>query len=136
MSNSRKRLGYVVIGVVVYAVALTVFWAARPLVDDVPVGMDWTPTVQDPPKAQRLVSQEVACSTLFAADARPDEPLPVLVEQPEGRDPLDFQREPCELVQRDARILFGLNVVAVLALLGGAVAVRRRLPRIDEAFTV
>ncbi|MEZ5249406.1 MAG: hypothetical protein R2713_09415 [Ilumatobacteraceae bacterium] len=57
MSNSRKRLGYVVIGVVVYAVALTVFWAARPLVDDVPVGMDWTPTVQDPPKAQRLVSQ-------------------------------------------------------------------------------
>jgi hypothetical protein len=78
---------------------LVVLWAARPLTDTVPVGMDWTPTLQQPPATQRLVSQEVECNTLFDSSARDDEPLPTLTPQPEGRAALDYQRET---VQRRA----------------------------------
>ncbi len=131
MSKLSKRLVAAIVAVVVYALVISVFWAARPLEDAVPVGMDYSPLLLTPPEPQRLLSQDVECNTLFAGSARPDEPLPVLPTQPADRPPLDYQREPCELVQRDARVLLGLNVVAVALALGGLVWALRRVRRGD-----
>jgi hypothetical protein len=132
MSRISKRLVVAIVAVILYAVAVTVFWAARPLTDAVPVGIDYSPLLLTPPEPQRLISQDVECNTLFAGSARPDEPLPVLAVQPADRPPLEFQREPCELVHRDAQLLFGLNVVAVIVALGGLGWALRRVRRTDD----
>ena len=132
MSRISKRLLAVAAAIVVYAALLVVLWAARPLTDTVPVGMDWTPTLQQPPATQRLVSQEVECKTMFDSSARDDEPLPTLTPKPEGRAALDYQREPCSAVQRDARILLGLDIVAIAAAGAGLVLLSRRLRRPDS----
>ncbi len=131
MSSSRRRLILLACAVVAYAVVLTGVWAARPLHDSIPVGMDWSPTVQTPPKGQRLVSQEVECNTLFANQARPDDALATLTAQPEGYSALEFQREPCTLVHSNARILFAVNVVAVAGLLALIALVAARSRRLE-----
>ncbi|MCX6522447.1 MAG: hypothetical protein NTZ21_17455 [Actinobacteria bacterium] len=132
MSRPAKRLGLIAIAILAYYVILVGVWASRPLEDSVPVGLDWTPTVLVPPKGQQLVSQRVDCNTLFSGDARPDEPLPALTEQPKGRDALAFQREPCVLVHTDAQRNFAINTIAVVALLGGLGFVARRSKRDGE----
>jgi hypothetical protein len=118
--------------IVVHFALVVGLWAVRPLEDSIPVGMDWSPTVADPPAAQRLVSQDVECNSLFDSSPRPDEPLPELTPQPEGRQPLDFQREPCELVHSQARIVFGLDVLFTIGSLTGLAWIGRRLRRRDE----
>lgn len=128
MPITSQRLALAASAVVLYAVVLLSVWALRPLDDAVPVGIDWTPTIATPPTAQRLVSIDVECNTLFASTPRGDEPLPELTPQPDGRPPLEFQREPCALVQADARRNLALNSVFVFGALGaiGYLALRQR----------
>ncbi|MFN8023519.1 MAG: hypothetical protein U0Q03_18465 [Acidimicrobiales bacterium] len=135
MPRLSKRLVLALAVVAVYAVFVGV-WAARPLSDSVPVGMDYSQTVLKPPGPQRLVSQEVECNSLFESAARDDTPLPELTTQPKGVDPLDYQREPCVLVHRNARILFAIDIVAVLVAVAGLVLLSRRLRRADPLPTL
>jgi hypothetical protein len=113
MSPTSRKLGLASLAVLLYAVVLSVVWASRPLEDSVPVGIDYTPAVAIPPSSPKLTSQVVECNTLFASAPRPDGPLPELTPQPEGFPELAYQREPCALVQADARRNLALNVVAV-----------------------
>lgn len=135
MTHVPKPLRIAFVAVVLHAVLVVALWAVQPLEDNVPVGVDWSPTALVPPQNERLVSQQVACNSLFASSARPDEPLPTLVSQPEGRQPLEYQREPCELVQQQARIVFGLDVAFTIAALVGLVWSTRRLRRRDAELT-
>jgi hypothetical protein len=132
MSRLSKRLVYALIALVVYAALLVGLWAARPLHDSVPVGIDYSPTVLTPPGPQRLVSQEVECNTLFDSAARDDAPLPELTAQPKGRPDLAYQRTPCALVHRDARLLFGLDLLAVAAAIAVVALVWRRVRRHED----
>jgi hypothetical protein len=121
MSARRRR--FIVLGVVVLSVwfVLSVVATVRPQADAVPVGTDHTA------EPARLVSVEVACNGPFDSPARADGPLPVLTPQPAGRPPLEFQRPPCELVQRNARLLLGVDVAFfVLVLGGGALLLSKR----------
>lgn len=115
-------------------VVMVVGWAIRPLHDSVPVGTDWSPTVAVPPKAQRQVSQRVSCNSLFADSPRGNDQLPTLTPQPEGRRALAYEREPCDLVQRDARLVFALDSIVTLVLLAGLLvyAVRKSEPHADD----
>lgn len=120
MTGKRRAATVIFVVVALWAIGLAV-WAARPLHDSVPVGIDQTLTTP------RLVSQDVDCNSLFAGSPRPDEPLPALTVQPEGAQPLAFQRTPCVLVQDQARVLFVVNAVMALgAAAGGATLLRRR----------
>lgn len=89
------------------------FWALQPLTDSVPVGVDYTLTTS------ANVSVAVDCNMLFDNSRRPDEPLPPLNVQPEGKPQLAFEREPCVLVQDQSRIVFVLDTVAFAAVMGG-----------------
>jgi hypothetical protein len=107
-----------------------VFWALQPLSDSVPVGIDYTRQPAAP------VSVTVECQTLFASTPISDEPLPPLKEQPKGAPPLDYQREPCVIVQQQARIVFAVDTAALVAVLVGFVwlaARRRRSAPVDQA---
>jgi hypothetical protein len=106
----------------VWYLLVVVFWALQPLTDAVPVGIDYT---QSPPAA---VSVTVDCQSLFASAPRGDSPLPTLKEQPKGSPPLGYQREPCVIVQQQARIVFAIDTAAFLVVMVGFVwlAVRRR----------
>lgn len=106
-----------VAGTVWFAVVMV--WALRPQTDTVPVGIDYNLV---PPAA---VTQDVECNELFAASAARGA-LPTLTPQPEKAPALDFQRSPCALVQRNGRIVFGLDVVFYLVLVAGAVVALRR----------
>ena len=107
---------------VVWYVLVLVFWALQPLSDSVPVGIDYT---RQPPAP---VSVTVECQSLFDSTPISDEPLPPLKEQPKGAPPLDYQREPCVIVQHQARIVFAIDTAAFVAVLVGFVwlGVRRR----------
>lgn len=132
MSSVSKPLRIAFVALIVHFALVVGLWAVRPLEDSIPVGMDWSPTVQDPPAPQRLVSQDVECNSLFDSSPRPDEPLPVLTPQPEDRAALAFQREPCELVHSQARIVFGLDLIFTIAALTGIVWAGRRLRGRDD----
>jgi hypothetical protein len=99
--------------------ALVIMWAVRPQTDTVPVGLDHNVT---PPAA---VTQDVECNELFASSAVRGA-LPTLTPQPDTVPALDYQRRPCALVQRNGRIIFGLDVVFYLVLVAGAVVAFRR----------
>ncbi len=97
------------------------FWAARPLSDTVPVGVDNTL------KTPASVSIHVSCNTLFRSAPRPDSPLPALAAQPAGQPPLAYSHTPCAQTHREARGLFVFDTFCVV----GAIAlvlwlVRRR----------
>lgn len=117
MSASGKRLSLAAVAISVYFVLLMAVWATRPLHDTVPVGIDRTPTTAVPPKPEQAISQRVECNSLFAQDSRPSENLPKLTPQPKGVPALAYQREPCKLVQSQARLLLIINSLVVLALM-------------------
>jgi len=121
---SKARRIIIVSGLLLTAWFLVVaVWAVRPQTDAVPVGTDYT---LSPP---RLVSVEVRCNSLFDSSARPDEPLPTLTPQPATTPPvpeLAFQRTPCELVRRNARILLAIDVAFYLLVMGAGIAVLTR----------
>jgi hypothetical protein len=111
MSRLRRNLLLAIVAVVVLYGLSVVIWAAQPLEDSVPVGVDYT---LDPP-AGRRVSQEVECNTLLSSSARDSSPLPTLKAQPATAPELGYQRAPCIAVQEDARKIFALNTLVALA---------------------
>lgn len=115
-----------VVGTVWFALVLV--WALRPQSDTVPVGIDYnvTPGV--------AVTQDVECNELFASSAVRGT-LPMLAPQPAKAPDLDYQRSPCTLVQRNGRIVFGLDVVFYLVLVAGAVVALRRGRSSDAALS-
>jgi hypothetical protein len=122
----RRRLALVGAAAIVWYVCILAFWALQPLTDSVPVGVDNTL------KTPANVSVSVKCNTLFDSAPRVESPLPTLKVQPEGSPPLAFQREPCVSVHTQARIVFALDSILFLAVLGGLgwLVLRRR--RIEE----
>lgn len=118
MTQRRKWLLTATAVVVVWFAAVLVFWALRPLHDSVPVGLD----VNGAP-----VSQDVECTTLFDSHAIDAGALPVL------EPPFEYTREACSAVQRDARLVFGIDVgVAVLALAAISLVAVRTRGRVDD----
>ena len=97
--------------VVWYVVVLV--WALRPLSDSVPIGLD---------ADKRPVSQTVECNGLFDGTAI-EGTLPVVVA------PNDYTRSACTAVQRDARVVFGLDTVAFVLGIALLVVARRRALR-------
>src|SRR4051812_48550562 len=101
---AARRVATIGVGAaIVWYVVVLVFWALQPLSDSVPVGIDYTKTPAGP------ASVTVECQTLFGSAPLSDQPLPPLKQQPPSAPPLNFQREPCALVQRQARIVFALD---------------------------
>ncbi|MCU1393816.1 MAG: hypothetical protein JWM34_2244 [Ilumatobacteraceae bacterium] len=104
--------------VAVWYVIVLFGWALRPLHDSIPIGVD--------PATSRPVSQPVTCNTLFAGSAHdgalPTLPtlLPLFVGQ------YEYNRVACDLVQKDARIVFGLDTLGAIVVAGGLVYVALR----------
>ena len=114
------------VALIAWYVIVLLLWAVQPLSDSIPVGVDRSPTLLVPPKPQKQISKTVDCNTLFASSAHDGSALPALPVQPERYAPLEYLRAACTAVQRDARIVFGLNTLFVLVGLAGLVLVNRR----------
>jgi hypothetical protein len=125
MSRLPRNLLRVAAALALAYVVIVVTWAIRPIDDAVPVGVraDGTKT-----------SVTVECNSLFSADARDDEPLPTLDSVPPQFSPQAYQRTPCTLAHRNARILFGIDTImiggAIAALCLVAVRLKRRPPEL------
>jgi hypothetical protein len=88
-------------------VCILIFWALQPLADAVPVGIDYTLKQPTP------VSVTVECNRLFDGAARGGA-LPALTVQPQDKPKLGYQREPCAIVHRQARMVFALDTASIL----------------------
>src|SRR4051794_2646323 len=129
MFAARRVAAIGLCAAILWYVLVLVFWALQPLSDSVPVGIDYT---KSPPAP---VSVTVDCHTLFDSSARSGEALPPLKEQPATAPPLQYQRQPCALVQRQARIVFALDTAAFLAVIvgfGWLTLSRRRSSPVDQ----
>ena len=131
MSSGRRSVLIAAVGLLVWYAITLGFWALRPLSDSVPAGKDRRPAA-NAPADQKIgpevaYSQKVACNNLFAFAAGP-RVLPVLPVQPEGINKLGYQRTPCASVHSQARVLFILNTVFVIAVfgIGGWLLMRHR----------
>jgi len=123
MPRGPRRILLIAAGAVaVWYIVILFSWALRPLTDAVPVGTDFN---LSPP---RLISVEVGCNTLFDSTAS-DAQLMMLKPQPVGNPPLEYNREACTLVQRDARIVFGLDTLGALIVISGLLYFGLRTPR-------
>jgi hypothetical protein len=92
---------------------IVLVWALRPLSDAVPIGLD---------ADQRPVSQTVECDDLFSGTAI-DGTLPVVVA------PNEYTRDACVAVQRDARVVLGLDTAVAVFGMAALVVVWRRARR-------
>ena len=125
-SRVRRPILIAAVALVGWYVIVLLLWAVQPLSDSIPVGLDRSPTMLVPPKAEKQISKTVECNSLFASSARDPGPLPTLPKQPAVYAPLEYPRAACAAVQRDARIVFGLNTLFVLVGLAGLVIADRR----------
>jgi hypothetical protein len=97
----------------------------------VPAGKDRRPAANAPADQkvgpEVLYSAKVSCNNLFSSTAGPSV-LPTLPVQPEGVNKLGFQRTPCTSVHSQARVLFILNTIFVIAAfsVGGWLITRQR----------
>jgi hypothetical protein len=95
-----------------------VFWAFQPLVDHVPVGVDYNR------KNPQEIAVRVECNTLFGSAARADSPLPTLPVQPTRVPPLPplaYAYVPCSRTHREARVLFVVDTVVAVGVMSVAV---------------
>jgi hypothetical protein len=125
--STRFRRPVILAAVVLigWYVVVVLLWAVQPLTDSIPIGVDHSVAKYEP--AGRQISKTVDCNTLFSGSARDAGPLPQLPQQPKGYAALRYPpRAACSAVQRDARVVFGLDTVFVLVALGGLYAVNRR----------
>ena len=123
---ANRRLAMVAVPVLVWYACVVVLWALQPLSDSVPVGFDNTL------KTPANVSVSVDCNTLFDSASRDSSPLRVLKPQPAGKAPLKFQREPCVVPHREARIVFALDTLLFIAVLGCVAWFAVRMRRSSE----
>ena len=113
------------VALVGWYVLVVLLWAVQPLTDSIPIGVDHSVKKYEP--SGRQISKTVDCNSLFSGSARDDVPLPALPVQPKGYDPLRYPpRAACSAVQRDARIVLGLDTVFVVLALAGLFVVNRR----------
>lgn len=127
MPRGPRRILVIAAGAVaVWYIVILFSWALRPLHDSVPIGIDFNAA------PQRLVSQKVTCNGLFASTAH-DGTLPTLRVLKDNGDPkfqqFSYQREACTLVQRDARIVFGLDTLGAIVVISGLLYFGLRTPR-------
>ena len=123
---SKRSTVYALVGVVAWIILVCV-WATRPQFDVVATGFDQTLT---PPQS---VSSRVACSNILSTRARPNTPLPALNPQPKGSPALFYRRPPCVRWHNQGRILLFIDLIAMIGLAVGGVALWRRHSRnIDE----
>jgi hypothetical protein len=119
--RARRILLLVAAAIGVWYLVVIFSWAARPLHDSVPIGID--------PRTNAPVSQDVTCNTLFAGSAH-DGPLPPLqILLPLKGGQFVYNRGACSLVQRDARIVFGLDTLGAFAAIGGLATIALRKPK-------
>jgi len=128
MSRLGSRTTRAMLIVVLFAVGVAI-WATRPLHESLHVGTDWSPTLLVPPQGQHEKYVDVECNNLFASSPGPATPLPPLTPQPPDKPPLAYPREPCVFVHSDARRTFAIDVVVVVAALGGLAFLKRRSHR-------
>jgi hypothetical protein len=138
MSSGRRPIMIGAIALLAWYAVTVLFWAVPKLSDSVPAGFDRRPAA-NAPATEKLgpavaYSQRVACNNLLSSAARPDAPLPVLPVQPEGANQLQYNRTPCTSVHSQARSLFVLNTIFVVAVFaaGGWLLARRRRAPIDS----
>ncbi len=120
-SVSKQARRYLIISgvaVVAWYLCVVFLWAAQPLSDSVPVGVNKATGVP--------VSQNVSCRTLFASASRSTEPLPPLGESQR------YLRTPCTRVHTHARVVFAIDTLVFIALLGLLIVVAIRV-RASEA---
>ncbi len=121
MSSGRRSVLIAAVGLLAWYAITLGFWALRPLSDSVPAGKDRRPSANAPVDQkigpEVVYSQKVSCNNLFASAARTGT-LPTLPTQPEGVNKLGYQRTPCSSVHSQARVLFILNTVFVIAVFG------------------
>ncbi|MCU1366954.1 MAG: hypothetical protein JWN39_2593 [Ilumatobacteraceae bacterium] len=109
--RGRRTLLLVAGAVAVWYLIVLFSWAIRPLHDAVPIGTD--------PATNQPVSQSVTCNTLFSGTTH-DGPLPTLrTILPLFNGQFEYNRPVCDLVQKDARIVFGLDTLGMLVVVGG-----------------
>ena len=111
--------------VAVWYLVVLFSWALRPLHDAIPVGVN--------PRDGKPVSQEVSCNTLFAGNAH-DGALPTLPTRlPLFGQQYVYNRAACTLVQRDARIVFALDTLGAIVVIGGLLYIALRAPLLAPA---
>ena len=127
MSSGRRSIVLAASGVLLWFIAIMVFWAFQPSTDAVPSGVDQRVFVVARGPANTPYSQKVMCNTLFFSSARSLD-LPALPDQPTGVTPLKYQRAACTTVHREARLLFAIDTLAFLGLFaaGGWLLMRHR----------
>ncbi|MGZ4672368.1 MAG: hypothetical protein ACXWBO_09005 [Ilumatobacteraceae bacterium] len=114
MSGTRRFALLSAGAAVIWYACILIFWALQPLSDSVPVGVDYTL------KQPKFVSMTVDCKGLFDSSSRDGSPLPALKAQPKGSPALGYQREPCGVVHRQARLVFAADTIVFLAVVSGA----------------
>jgi len=111
--------------VAVWYLVVLFSWALRPLHDAIPVGIN--------PRDGKPVSQDVTCNTLFESPAH-EGVLPILPTRlPLFGQQYVYNRPACTLVQRDARIVFGLDTLGAIVVIGGLLYVALRTPAFEPA---
>jgi len=126
--RSSRRSIIAAAALVLWVAVLVFGWALRPIDDTVPVVVDPTSelavelaenpsaTPEDAPRAQL-----VTCNSLVDGSPRDtSEPLPEL------RADYVYDREPCTGPHAGARLAAVVNVLAVLAVVGGWIWISRR----------
>jgi hypothetical protein len=109
--RARRTLLLVAAGVAVWYLIVLFSWAIRPLEDAIPIGTN--------PATNQAVSKTVECNTLFAGNSH-DGPLPTLpIILPLFVGQYEYNRAACDLVQKDARIVFGLDTLGMIVVIGG-----------------
>lgn len=125
-SIARRSLLMVAAALLTWYLSVLFLWALRPLEDHIPIGVD--------PVKHQAVSQTVACNTLFAGSPRPAVAMPGLRPLlPLTGQQFGYERNPCNLVQHDARLVFALNSLVLAVAGGGLVFVAIRLHRRGSA---
>jgi hypothetical protein len=131
-ARGRKLLLIAAAAVGIWYLVVVFSWAARPLHDSVPIGIDYTVTPNKP------VSQDVTCDTLFSGTSRSGD-LPTLRVQYdakgnrlEAKSQFAYQRAACDLVQRDARIVFGLDTLGAVVVEAGLLVFLFRKPTVAD----
>ncbi|MEI7755076.1 MAG: hypothetical protein WCJ32_11715 [Actinomycetota bacterium] len=117
--QARRYLILSGVAVIAWYLCVLFLWAAQPLSDSVPVGVS--------KETGAPVSQSVSCYTLFASTSRSTEPLPLLGES------LAYLRTPCTRVHTHARIVFAIDTLVLLGVLGLLVVVATRMRAHDAA---
>jgi hypothetical protein len=141
MSSGRKPILIGAVALLAWYAVTILFWAVPKLTDAVPAGVDRRPAATAPATEKTgpgvAYSQRVSCNNVFLSAARPDTPLPVLPVQPEGVFQLQYNRTPCTSVHSQARTLFILNTIFVVAVfaVGGWLLSRRQRATVDSDVT-